>query len=131
MTRTIPLFFLLLICEGCKEGPPTDDFEKRAAVSRSDLQGVPITDRFALAKQYVERHQFQAAEELLRRQLVESPTDIRSLELLGDLYDQAGNYPAAVSAYQDAVSLESTPKLELLEKLGTAKMKTGMCLRGI
>lgn len=68
---------------------------------------------------------FSAAQRSLREHLLTNPTDIKAMELAGDIASRVSDMPQAIQWYQDAVEQTSQPSFALLDKLAKHLMATG------
>ncbi|WDQ15089.1 FG-GAP-like repeat-containing protein [Rhodopirellula sp. P2] len=78
------------------------------------------------AVQAVRRGDFRSAERALREHLLTNPTDVKAMELAGDVTARTGDVAQAIQWYRDAAEQSAVPSDALLNKLAKHLMANGL-----
>jgi tetratricopeptide (TPR) repeat protein len=107
-------WLVTLAASGCEDRRPTEDSMGEAEATRT----APGTDEVTASAFLAFRAgDLETAERLLKKALIDSPSDVRALELLGDVALQRGDVATGLQMYRDAIEASDVPSLTFLNKV--------------
>lgn len=123
IVQSFALVMTILLClSGCERQTGIPRPQSRI---EGDPASKPQADRLRVAQLALRRGDKDAAEQIVQDYLVQSPNDVRALELLGDIAENRGQTKVAAELYQTAANLSNPPSEALLDKLGMQLIATG------
>lgn len=116
---------LLLGCNGSGDESVSAPSETRPNPAKISADNVAATGiHYREAVKLVRVGDFANAQRSLREHLLTDPTDVKAMELAGDIASRLGDTPQAIQWYRDSVEQTPQPSYALLDKLAKNLMAT-------